>query len=133
MKKFTQILSIAIFALAALTFSAGVQAQTASQEIQVSPARQNLEVSPGESISVDFKFYNLGDKTISGIIRASDFIVTDNAGTPQILDRADQVLPRFSGAAWVTLPFDRISIAAADQAPGRVTIKVPSDARPVGG
>lgn len=132
MKKFIQILSIAIFTLVALTFSAGVQAQTESQEIQVSPARQNLEVSPGETVSLDFKFYNLGDKTISGIIRASDFIVTDNAGTPQILDRADQVLPRFSGAAWVTLPFDRISIAAADQAPVRVSIKVPSDARPGG-
>ncbi len=115
-----------------LSFSTKVQAQTTSQELQVSPARQNIEVNPGETVSIDFKFYNLGDKTISGIMRANDFIVSDNAGTPQILDSADQVLPRFSGAAWVTLPFDRISIAAADQAPVRVTINVPSDARPGG-
>lgn len=134
MKKINILLSISILTIALSLSSVGAHAQT-SQELQVSPARHNLEVNPGETVSLDFKFYNLGDKTISGIIKASDFIVTDNSGTPQILDQTltgDAVMPRFSGAAWVTLPFDRISIAASDQAPVRLTINIPSDARPGG-
>jgi len=123
--------SITLIALATSLSAHAANAQS-FQQLQVSPVRQNLEVSPGETVSFDFKFYNLGEKTISGIIKSSDFAVADNSGTPKILDTADQVLPRFSAAAWVTLPFDRLSIAAGDQAPVRVTIKVPSDARPGG-
>ncbi len=134
MKNIRYILSLALLAGFLLITATTASAQM-SQELQVSPARQNLEVDPGQTVSLDFKFYNLGDKTISGIVKGSDFIVTDNAGTPQILDNsitADQVLPRFSGAAWLTLPFDRVSIAPGDQTQVRVSINVPSDARPGG-
>lgn len=134
MKKIKILLSLALLSATLFFSTHKVNAQSA-QELQVSPARHSLEVSPGETVALDFKFYNLGDKTLSGIIRSGDFVVTNNTGTPEILDSrstGDQLLPRFSGAAWITLPFDRISIAPNDQAQVHVNIKVPSDARPGG-
>jgi hypothetical protein len=134
MKQTKALLSLTILT-AVLFFSATAARAQTSQELQVSPARHNIEVNPGETVGLDFKFYNLSDKTLSGIVRSSDFIVTDNSGTPQILDKSttgDQLLPRFSGASWITLPFDRLSIAPNDQAQVHLNIKVPSDARPGG-
>jgi hypothetical protein len=134
MKQTKALLSLTILTAVLLSSATAARAQT-SQELQVSPARHNIEVNPGETVGLDFKFYNLSDKTLSGIVRSSDFIVTDNSGTPQILDKSttgDQLLPRFSGASWITLPFDRLSIAPNDQAQVHLSIKVPSDARPGG-
>lgn len=111
--------------------SEAVLAQT-SQKLQVSPTRHSIEVDPGEVITFEFKFYNFSEKPVAGIIKSGDFIVTDSLGIPRILDNPDEVLPRFSGASWVTLPFDRIAIAPGDKAPVRVSIQVPKDARPGG-
>ncbi|KXK09275.1 MAG: hypothetical protein UZ22_OP11002001154 [Microgenomates bacterium OLB23] len=135
MKKLLVILASALVMSSQTLLISPIHAQTTatgSQILQVSPARHTIEVEPGESLALVFKFYNLSDKTISGTIKSNDFIVINSQGTPQILDSADQILPKFSGANWTTLPFDRMSVAPGDKADVRVNIKVPTDARPGG-
>jgi hypothetical protein len=100
--------------------------------LQVAPARQEVTVDPGQKTAVTIRFFNLSDDPTSGFVRIGDFIVNDSKGTPRILENAEQVSPRFSGASWFTLPFDRMSVAANDHVSVQATINVPSDARPGG-
>lgn len=132
-KKHTAFVIGVITAVCILSFaSSPTQAQDSSQKLQVSPVRHILSADPGETLNFDFKFFNLGDAPVVGLIKSADFIVTDDEGTPKILDLGDQVLPKFSAASWTDLPFDRMSVPANDSVPVRITINVPQNARPGG-
>lgn len=109
-----------------------VHAQSSVLPLQVAPARQEITVDPGDTTAVSVRFFNLSDLPASGFVRAADFIVTDNAGTPSILEGVTQTSPRFSASGWVEMPFDRMSIAANDKVSVQAIIKVPANARPGG-
>lgn len=113
------------------TASTTVRAQS-SIPLQVSPPRQEIVLDPGESSAVNIRFYNLGDAPLTGILKAADFIVEDDQGTPRIIDNPAQASPRFSGSQWFTLPYDRMSIAPNDAVTIQARIAVPQDARPGG-
>jgi hypothetical protein len=111
-------------------------AQTASI-LSVAPSRQELTIDPGETTSVSLKFLNRGETPIAGNVGAVDFIVEDDEGSPTFLDTpaitgTTQILPRFSAASWITLPYKRITIAAKDQVTVDAKIAAPADARPGG-
>ncbi|OGK44350.1 hypothetical protein A2957_00140 [Candidatus Roizmanbacteria bacterium RIFCSPLOWO2_01_FULL_38_11] len=103
-----------------------------SLPLQVAPARQEIELDPGEKTSVVIRFFNLGETPLSGILKAGDFIVNDDKGTPTILETADQASPRFSASKWFTLPYDRMTIAPNDKVGIQAEITVPENARPGG-
>lgn len=100
--------------------------------LQVSPARQEIVVEPGSKAGVIVRFFNLSDSPVSGLVKAQDFIVNDSKGTPRILEDGEQVSPRFSGASWFTLPFDRMTVAANNHVQVQATINVPENAAPGG-
>lgn len=106
-----------------------------AQEIipfQVSPARQELTANPGEIVPFTVKYFNFGSTPLTGVLKSADFIVNGNSGNPKLIDDPRLASPRFSASTWVSLPFDRMSIAAQDKVTVQGKIAVPSNARPGG-
>lgn len=97
----------------------------------VAPSRQEITVDPGEITAVNLKFYNRGDTPVSGVLKAVDFIVESDDGSPTFLEE-NQLSPDFAAASWVTLPYDRISIAAKDKIQVQAKLKIPEDVKPGG-
>ena len=62
----------------------------------------------------------------------ADFVVQDKDGSPRIVDDVSQGSPKFSASAWVTLPYDRMSIPSNDKVTVQASLAVPQDARPGG-
>jgi len=91
----------------------------------VAPSRQEITVDPGEITAVNLKFYNRGDTPVSGIIKAVNFIVENDDGSPTFLEQENELSPDYAAASWVTLPYDRISIAAKDNVQVQVKLKIP--------
>ena len=100
--------------------------------LTVGPARQQITVNPGELAAFSVKFYNDSPTPIFGIVKVADFVVQDKEGSPRIIEDATQASPRFSASAWVTLPYDRMSIPANDKTLVQASLTVPKDARPGG-
>ncbi len=98
----------------------------------VAPSRQELEISPGEKSAINIRFYNSGEMPVSGILRIADFIVQDKEGTPVIIDNPSLSSPKYSGASWFNIPYDRITIPATDKVTIQANITVPETARPGG-
>lgn len=100
--------------------------------LTVGPARQQILVNPGEQAAFTVRIYNQSDSPIVGLIKVADFVVQDKEGSPRIVDDATLASPKFSGSAWVTLPYDRVSIPAQDKITVQASLNVPADARPGG-
>ncbi len=100
--------------------------------LRVAPARQEFQLDPGETSAVTIKFYNLSDVPVNGIIKAADFIVQDNEGTPTIVDSVVQASPKYSASSWITLPYDQMAIASQDKVTVQAILTVPQNARPGG-
>ena len=100
--------------------------------LTVGPARQQITVNPGELAAFSVKFYNDSPTPIFGIVKVADFVVQDKEGSPRIIEDATQASPRFSASAWVTLPYDRMSIPANDKTLVQASLTIPKDARPGG-
>lgn len=90
----------------------------------VAPARQTVAIDPGKSENLQVKFFNESATSISGNIKAIDFIVTGKDGAPLLLE--DQ--PN----NWVKLPYDKASIAAGDVLRLNFKIQVPEGTSPGG-
>lgn len=126
------LIAFAIVLCVSIVIPSYVRAQTAELPLRVAPARQEIVLDPGQSSAVTIKFYNLGSSPVTGIVRAADFIVQDNEGTPTIVESALQASPKYSASGWVSLPYDQMSIAAQESVTIQARIQVPSDARPGG-
>ncbi len=129
--KLISIVFLGIFLVFLLLLSNKVKAQS-FLPLTVSPARQEFSINPGEKTVINVTFYNRGESAISGLIKAADFIVDNQEGTPTIIDNASQSSPKFSASTWVTLQSDKMSIASKDKTTVPIIINVPKDARPGG-
>jgi len=101
-------------------------------ELIVGPVRQEVILNPGESEQVEVRFYNQSAEPISGQLEVVDFIVTSADGAPTLIDDPSLASPKFSGARWITLPYNQITIAATDRVKIPVSIQVPVNAKPGG-
>jgi hypothetical protein len=63
-----------------------VSAQT-TLPLLVYPARQFLELEPGEKTSIAVNFVNQAKEPVSGLVKVVDFIVRDNQGTPELIEK----------------------------------------------
>ncbi len=121
--------------LAALIMSVFVVKKAVAQNIlplMVAPVRQEIELSPGDKAYINVKFYNNGETPVTGILRTADFLVNDKEGSPVIIDDLTDASPKYSASTWVTLPSDRITIAAGDKVNVQASITVPDYATPGG-
>jgi hypothetical protein len=128
-KQYFSIFSIVVFVVFFLVGS--VKAQNAIP-LTVGPARQQISMNPGEEAQIVVKFYNQSEIPLSGFMKVNDFVVEDDKGTPRIVEDTTQASPKYSASTWITLPFDRMTIAANDRTVVQTTIRIPSDARPGG-
>lgn len=100
--------------------------------LQVSPARQEIQLNPGDKGAFNVKFFNLTNAPMSGIVKVADFVVTDNDGSPRILDDLSQSSPRFSASQWIKIPYDRVTITKNDVLQIQARVTVPENANPGG-
>lgn len=126
------VLSFALYAFSLVRQPADAQT---TLPLTVIPSRQELLVDPGEKTAITIKFLNQGETPVSGLLKAVDFIVENKEGTPTFIEETPtvtgvtQISPRFSAASWVTLPYDRITIAPKDKVVIQAKITVPNDAQ----
>lgn len=120
MKKLTA-LSITLIAIIFTVTTVKAQARI---PLVVAPARQTIAIDPGKTENLQIKFFNESISPISGNLKAVDFVVYGNDGSPILLE--DQVND------WVKLPYDRASIPSGDVLRVNFKVEVPKDAKPGG-
>ncbi len=137
----TLIITSSVLLAGILVFSRLNQAKAQTTNVlpmSVAPARQEIFVDPGESTAVTVKFFNYSDAPVSGPLKVADFIVEDKEGSPTFLEESASVTgltkisPRFSAASWVSLPYNRITVASKNKVNIQAKINVPVSARPGG-
>lgn len=124
-----------LFTLASLALLLSIALPVSAQEkveLTVGPVRQEIILNPGENDQVEMRFYNQSEQPISGQLNVVDFIVTSSDGAPTLLDNPSTASPKFSGASWISIPYDQITIAATNRVSVPVSINIPSDAKPGG-
>jgi len=125
------ILVVFFFVLGFTLYASRVSAQ-AEIPLIVGPARQEVFVDPGDSEIVEVRFYNQSELPLNGIVRAADFVVLDKDGGPRIIDDPALASPKYSGSAWINMPFDQITIAPGGKVAVPISISVPANAKPGG-
>ena len=97
--------------------------------IVVGPARQTLKIDPGTTKTLNIRFVNQSAQPINGIFGVSDFIVTDEKGTPTFIDSLPGGFSTpYSASNWVTLPYQEITIPAKDFVTVQFKVTIPKDA-----
>ncbi len=131
-------LIILVFAFCVLSLGKERVLAQASLPLTVAPSRQEILINPGETTTITVKFLNQADTPVSGPVKVADFIVEDKSGSPTFLNEgpnvtsAASISPKYSAASWVTLPYDRITIAAKNRVSVQAKISVPKNALPGG-
>lgn len=131
LSKITKFIAITIIFAGALLVS---NKETFAQNrvpLVVAPAKQTIQINPGETEGSMIKFFNQGSSSVSGNVKAVDFIVKDNEGSPILLEN-ESLSNRFSAASWIKLPYEKATIAPNDKLQIPFKIKVPQNARPGG-
>jgi len=132
-KKITYFISLAVvFGFLLLIKNTKTVSAQSSIPMTVAPARQTINVDPGSTESFNITFFNQGENAISGNVRTVDFIVSDDNGSPLLLEGDHSMSTKYSGASWVILPFDRGVVASHSILKVQAQISVPQDAKPGG-
>jgi len=117
--------------LVGLIFPVKASAQEKIQII-VGPVRQELFLDPGETDNVEVRFYNQTEQPINGIINVVDFVVSSSDGGPKLIDDPAGASPKYSGAKWVSIPYNQVTIAPTNRVSVPVQIAIPQNAAPGG-
>ncbi|MBU2035855.1 DUF916 domain-containing protein, partial [Patescibacteria group bacterium] len=111
-------------------FSLSQKASFAQEgNIVVGPARQTVKIDPGTTKTLNIRFVNQSAVPLNGIFGVSDFIVTDEEGTPTFIDSLPGGFSTpYSASSWVTLPYQEITIPAKDFVTIQFKVEIPKDA-----
>lgn len=94
----------------------------------VGPARQTITIDPGSTKSLNIRFVNQSALPINGTLGVSDFIVTDEKGTPSFIDTLPGGFSTpYSSSNWVTLPYKEITIPAKDYVTVQFKVEIPEE------
>ncbi|MEK9208111.1 MAG: hypothetical protein AAB922_06495, partial [Patescibacteria group bacterium] len=107
------------------------RAQETSRTFTISPPTVQAELDPGQQTQGTLKIINDGDSPLVFQTSTQDFIVKDDDGTPYILP-PDTLSNKYSGASWIAIYPDVITIEPHKKVEVNYYIQVPSDARPGG-
>lgn len=121
MKKITALTITTL--LLTIFFVSIVKAQTRIPLV-VAPARQTVAIDAGSTENMQIKFFNESTSPISGNIKAVDFIVDSDDGSPTLLE--NQTDP------WVKLPYEKATIASGDVLKVNFKVTIPKDTSPGG-
>ncbi|MDO8340425.1 MAG: hypothetical protein Q7T59_00445 [Candidatus Woesebacteria bacterium] len=101
----------------------GVKAQD-RLPLVVAPARQTISMDAGTTESLQIKFFNESIVPISGNIKAVDFIVNNDDGSPTLLENQENT--------WVKLPYEKATIASGDVLRVNFKVTIPKGTLPGG-
>jgi len=125
-------LTIIIIFLTIITLGFGQIFAQSTLPLVVMPARNEIEVSPGEKFSLPISFYNQSDDPVSGFFKKADFIVSDDQGSPRLIENPDDALAKYSASRWANLLYDKATLPAHEKVDLQVEINVPKEAHPGG-
>ncbi len=117
-------LLISVLSFISILFTQSVFAQDVG--LTVYPAIQDQDITAGQRSRVQLQFKNNTTDFIPGTVRAADFIVKDNNGTPVILEDT-LVKSKYAAASWLTFGQNPITIPPHDFVTVDVFINVPQD------
>jgi hypothetical protein len=124
-------LPIILSLLAFFSLAATVSAQELVRTFTISPPAVQVNLDPGARVEGTLKLVNDGNDPLSFQTSVQDFTVKDDEGTPNILP-PNTLSNKYSGASWVAIYPDVISVAPHQKAELSYFIQVPLDARPGG-
>ena len=127
------ILLIILFAFSILSFKviSKVFAQVA-ETITISPPTLTLNVNPGDKKEGTLALINDSDTDLTFVTGVYDFIVQDKNGTPAILPKGTIENDKYSGANWIAVYPNTITVPAHQRVQLNYYIQVPINARPGG-
>lgn len=119
-----------IFLLGIIIFGLFLKNSYAQEgNIIVGPARQTLKIDPGTTKTLNIRFVNQSETPIHGILGVSDFIVTDEEGTPTFIDSLPGGFSTpYSASAWVSLPYEKITLPPKDYITVQFKVEIPEEA-----
>lgn len=127
----TKLLISIIFFFLLIAFMHKVNAQESLRTFTISPPAVQIELDPGKQTEGTIKIINDGDSSLTFQTSIQDFIVKDDNGTPEILP-PNTLSNKYSGAAWVGVYPDVVTIAPHQKAILSYYVQIPQDARPGG-
>lgn len=107
-----RIVKYLLLLITVITVTQTVSAQTGTTQqsaITVFPSIQDITVKPGEKARFQIQFRNGSDNVLVGNVKVADFIVTDNRGTPALIDPTAEK-PSYAASSWITLSDKLIAI-----------------------
>lgn len=126
----TGILLVLILSAAFLKLNS-VRAQTLSRTFTVTPPTVEVNGDPGYYTEGTMGVINESDQPVTYRAVMADFIVEDNAGTPQILP-ANSLMKTYSAAAWMGVSPQIFTINPGKRQNLNYFIQIPGNARPGG-
>src|SRR3989344_7071698 len=127
MKNITTIIIITVITVIAAAGKAGAANQLSTTAI---PPRLEIDTLPGATIQESLRIRNESGTDQAYKVVVTDFIVTNNQGTPIPVDEA--VSGRWSLASWLTASPRQIMVKAEQTAAVDLIINVPLNALPGG-
>ncbi len=121
---------ITAFTLIILTQVVSAQ-ETPPRSIVISPPTIEHSLNPGERAEGVLKITNNGNTDLTFSANVHDFIVEDKNGTPTILTD-DTLSEKYSGASWIAVTPNTISVPAQSTQELNYFLQVPADAAPGG-
>lgn len=119
------------FAFLLLTLAPVTRAQEAVRTITVTPPTVSVTGNPGYYTEGTMGVINDGDAPVTFKAEMHDFIVQDNAGTPEILP-ANTLMTTYSAAAWMGVTPQTFTIQPGKRQNLNYYLQIPASARPGG-
>jgi len=130
MKKRSAIILILVLVVSIFATKARAQITT-ERTFTITPPTVELSLDPGAKKEGTIKLINDSATPLTFNVSMQDFIVKDNAGTPDILPPGT-LSNKYSGADWVALYPNVVTIQPHSKAEFQYFVQVPLDARPGG-
>src|ERR1035437_2279028 len=120
------------FAFYILSFVfAPAHAQEAQRTYTIVNPQIEAKLNPGQSSEGTTKVINQTDVPLTFNLAVQDFIVTDTAGTPNLL-AANTLASKYSAASWIAVTPSTFTVQPGQKQVVNYYIQVPGNARPGG-
>ena len=120
-----------IFVLLSSFGVASLHAQEDKFNMTVFPAVQEKEVEADQRTRVQIQFKNGEKSTVTGQVKAANFIVKDKEGTPVMIEDG-VVPPKYAAASWIKPASDYITIPPDDFVTVDLFITTPAEIKTCG-
>ena len=127
-----QIVVVVFGAFLLFAKTTAIRAQTAARSFTISPPSLHFTLNPGQKTERTLKITNNSNEEMEFSTTATNFIVTNKDGTPELLPAGTKTDNQYAASAWTAVLPDTIVIPPKKSATTVLYLNVPADARPGG-